>query len=335
MTRKKVTMQTIADQLNVSKVTVHKALNGKSDISDKLRETILQKSIDLGYENIDPLAKHCRNFFFLISKEFYHSSEQYYRTFFNKLSTLFDSYGIRLELKLIENHFDATRFADVNKRFLSTFGVYIAGPSDKRILQNLADAKIPVVAIDCVSESANVSFLFIDNYRAGYKLTNYLIETGHKNICAVIDTTKSSSNLDKFFGFRKSLEQHGIQFKTSMHISADFSKVKNIVDFQMPSPLPDAFIFDCDYAAYNFYICALSHSISIPYDVSVAAFDNTELCLDMSPQLTSIGPDVDEIVQKCHDAMLTIFERGYCKNSVETIYSLLHKRPSVKTPLTK
>ena len=110
MARKKVTMQTIADQLNVSKVTVHKALNGKSDISDKLRETILQKSIDLGYENIDPLAKHCRNFFFLISKEFYHSSEQYYRNFFNKLSTLFDSYGIRLELKLIENYFDATRF---------------------------------------------------------------------------------------------------------------------------------------------------------------------------------------------------------------------------------
>lgn len=42
-------MQTIADYLNISKVTVYKALNNQQYVSDELREQILQVAKDLGY----------------------------------------------------------------------------------------------------------------------------------------------------------------------------------------------------------------------------------------------------------------------------------------------
>lgn len=326
---KKVTMQTIADKLNISKVTVHKALCGKMDISPDLREKILQTSIEMGYTQIDPLAKHCRWFFFLISRQFYHSSEQFYSNIFNKLNYLYANLGIKLDLRLMDDDFSVEKFLHTNERFSENYGVYIAGPAKRKILQDFALSNVPCVVIDNNSETLTMNFIYVDNYRAGYKLTNYLIETGHKKLCAIIDTNKSTSNLDKYFGIRKSLEKNGIAFSDEMHIMADFSKAAALAEFVLPDPLPDAFIFDCDYAAYNFYIYALSHNINIPKDLSIASFDNTSLCLDMTPQLTSIGPDVDDLVNICHDLMLKNFTDGIHRHRSITVSSILHKRASV------
>ncbi|MGN1040400.1 MAG: LacI family DNA-binding transcriptional regulator [Candidatus Fimimonas sp.] len=327
---KKVTMQTIADKLNVSKVTVHKALCGKMDISPDLREKILQTSIELGYAQIDPLAKHCRWFFFLISRDFYHSSEQFYSNIFNKLNALYANLGIKLDLRLIDDDFSVEKFLRLNERFSENYGVYIAGPVKRKVLQDFAESDLPCVAIDNINESIATNFIYVDNYRAGYKLTNYLVQTGHRKICAIIDTNKSTSNLDKYFGFRKSLQKNGIAFTNEMHINADFSKAPSLAEFSLPNPLPEAFVFDCDYAAYNFYIYALSHNIGIPQNLSIASFDNTGLCLDMTPQLTSIGPDVDNLVQICHDLMLKDFTDGMHRHRAVTVSSTLHKRDSVR-----
>ena len=46
---KKVTMKDIAEELDVSIVTVSKALAGKEGVGDSLREKILRKSKELGY----------------------------------------------------------------------------------------------------------------------------------------------------------------------------------------------------------------------------------------------------------------------------------------------
>lgn len=46
---RKVTMESIAGELGVSKSAVSKALNGKADISKELRDTILRKAKELHY----------------------------------------------------------------------------------------------------------------------------------------------------------------------------------------------------------------------------------------------------------------------------------------------
>lgn len=328
---KKISMQEVADKLNISKVTVHKVLNGKTDVSLSMREKVMQTCVELGYEQIDPLAKHCRLFYFLISKEFYHSGEQYYSNIFNKLYSMFFNLGITISMRFIDDSFDANKFIANCKRFEPNFGIFIAGPADKNALTVFENQRIPCVVIDYVSESLNLGFIFIDNYRAGFKLTNYLIEMGYKRILAVIDTTKSESNLDKYYGFRKSLSKHGIEFTSSMHVNTDLSKANALHDFVLPTPLPEAILFECDLAAYNFYIYAISQNIRLPEDIAIASFDNTDLTLDMKPQLTSIGPNVDDILRQCHDIMLKNFTTGANKNRVVTVYSVLHKRGSVKS----
>ena len=45
----KVTLQTIADTLNTSRVTVWKALNNRDGVSASLRDEIISTAITLGY----------------------------------------------------------------------------------------------------------------------------------------------------------------------------------------------------------------------------------------------------------------------------------------------
>ena len=46
---KKVTMKDIAQELDISIVTVSKALAGKDGVGDRLREEIIDKAKELGY----------------------------------------------------------------------------------------------------------------------------------------------------------------------------------------------------------------------------------------------------------------------------------------------
>ena len=49
-TKKKVSLQTIADQLGVSKFSVSLAINNKPGVGNELREKILKTADELGYQ---------------------------------------------------------------------------------------------------------------------------------------------------------------------------------------------------------------------------------------------------------------------------------------------
>ena len=50
MAKTKITIQKIADMLNISKVTVSKALNGKDGLGPELKKRILEKAVEYGYK---------------------------------------------------------------------------------------------------------------------------------------------------------------------------------------------------------------------------------------------------------------------------------------------
>ena len=57
----KVTMQDIADELGISRVTVWKVFNNHSGVSEAVRESVLQKAKELGYSKYDYRNKETDN----------------------------------------------------------------------------------------------------------------------------------------------------------------------------------------------------------------------------------------------------------------------------------
>ena len=66
-----VSMQNIADELGVSKVTVSKAINGKEGVSGPLRQKILQTAADHGYVLPDYGQRKARTIAIIMSERFH------------------------------------------------------------------------------------------------------------------------------------------------------------------------------------------------------------------------------------------------------------------------
>ena len=330
MNSKKVSMSDIAKALNISKVSVHKAFTNQLDISEDLREKIIGTASLMGYTMIDPLTKLCQNYFYLISEKFHVSTEQFYFGIYTKLRERLRNIGCTIEMYEINDSFSVPRFiSSMEKFFKKNFSVFIAGQVPKHILKDFETSGIPCVCVDYYSEKYKLNFIYFDNYRSGYYLTNYLIKCGHRNLCFFIDINSATTNADKYFGYRKSLLENGIPFNKNMHVNLSLANHQSFLNFELPDPPPTACLFDSDAAAANFIIGMSAQGYKIPDDISIASFDNTDMCSETTPKLTSFGLTKEEIVDQCYNIMLKCLKNKN-KTYTFTISPTIHVRDSVK-----
>ena len=92
--------------------------------------------------------------------------------------------------------------------------------------------------------------------------------------------------------------------------------------------MPTVFVCHCDAAAQKLYSMLSFNGLKIPEDVSVVSFDNTQLCDNLLPKLTSIGPARDSFAKKAYSAMIDIMNK---KRVTHQISVILAERDSVKT----
>ncbi len=329
---KKVTMQDIAKKLNISKVSVFKALNDKHDISDELKQKVIDCAISLDYKYIDPLTRYGRFFYYIIPKEYTASTEQFYFGIYKSLYDLLTKKGISIEMMTADDDFSVKDFHNIIENYhphkINLYGVFWVGPISNQKHNEFIDLNIPIVCIDNYIQNTNGSFIYIDDYHAGLSITQYLINNGHRNICMVNDN-KASTNIDKYFGFRKALYQNNIQFTENMHIKLSLAVMENFKYFKLPEPTPTAFLFDSDYSAKNFMMVMISKGYKIPEDFSVASFDNTRLSEETVPTLTSIGVLASEIADSAYKVMLKRLSSKILRPYMMILTSTISKRDSV------
>ena len=331
LNKKKITMEDIARALNVSKVSVHKALNNQPDIGKHLKEQILEKAAELGYTMIDPLTKLCRHFFFFLHKKYHQSTEQFYYGTFTKLRESFENRGSVLELKAIDDDFSPVAFErNMSKIIKGNMAFFLAGQFTNNIFREFESLDKSCVCIDFYSQKYRLNYIFLDNYRAGHLLTDYLIQNGHRRLCFVVDIEHSSTNADKYFGFRKALAENGIAFTKDMVIGSTLESPQQYLNLVLPDPLPTAFLFHSDYSAYKFMISMMSKGYKIPEDISVASFDNTSISIESSPTITSVGMDKDEFNETCYDIMLKSLQCFNKRVRNYTLISKIHARETVR-----
>ena len=70
------------------------------------------------------------------------------------------------------------------------------------------------------------------------------------------------------------------------------------MEYSLPETLPTAFLCHCDMAAYQLMLKLQINGISIPDQISLVSFDNTDLSRNCKPQLTTIDINKREIAHK-------------------------------------
>lgn len=173
----------------------------------------------------------------------------------------------------------------------------------------------------CLCEIVSgVSSVSIDDYRAGFDATEYLIKQGKKNIAIVArysDIHKTNSFGLRLRGYRDALIKNGLQFDKDLVIEQDEKSEEMINTTKVLLSLknrPDAVFCLSDTVAIKMIKELSLNGISVPDDMSVMGIDNTLMSEMFIPSITTVAQPQYEIGYKGTDILL---QKMSCKDEAQ------------------
>lgn len=286
----KTTMQDIADHLNISKVSVSKALNGKEGISNELRRTIINTAQEMGYERLPTEA--INRFAFVVSKHFFLETDAFYSEMYYRFSYQCLEMGCSATLVIVSNGDEENLRLPALLQMEEFSGIAVAGEMSDDFLRLLDKPGRPMVLMDFESRAVDANALLTDNYHWSSRITQKLVDLGHRKIGFVGQPGATNSITDRYFGYRRTLLNNGLPFQEDwVLVNNDLPTGLYTSNITLPADMPTAFVCHCDMAAHYLLATLNEHGYQCPEDVSIISFDNTRLAETCCPALTSVGID--------------------------------------------
>lgn len=301
---KDVTMRDIAKELNISAVSVSKAITGKEGVSDSVRAKILKKAEEMGYEYTSPVLnqKNHYNFDVVVSQN-YISDNAFYSKLFQSLAIQFGKKQHSCILEIINQKDEKEGNLPNNVAAKRVDGVIVLGPVSKAFMSKILRIDMPCIFVDNYTPEANMDCVVSDNVYGAHMLTNYLIQKGHKEIAFVGSVNATNSIMDRYLGYLKSLLQSNLPVRPE-YVIADRDENDNFIELSLPKRLPEAFVCNCDETAYHLVEQLKKKNIRVPEDVSVVGYDDYIFATLSNPQLTTFRVDMAEMSINAVDTMI-------------------------------
>jgi len=306
-------MKSIAIEMGVSTVTVSKALTNKEGVSQELRQQIKKKAEEVGYV-YNPIPKQMlegkvKNVAILVSKKFlvrgYDVYFQVYETIVEQLSE-YGYYGL-LEVLTKQSEFDCETPRAIRESKVD--GIILLGQISPEYLKMISSHSMPFVLLDFYGSHENMTAIVADNFYGSYMLTSYLVKNGHQKIGFIGNYRATSSIMDRYMGYLKSLIENGLNTNNEKYLVMDRDIYGARIDLVLPNEMPTAFVCNNDEVA-NMIINKLSqHGYRVPEDISIVGFDNFEKVFNQKLGITTVEVDfitmgkvsADIIVKKIKD----------------------------------
>ena len=296
---KSVTMRDIAAEIGVSTVTVSKALTGREGVSDQMRERIKQKAAEMGYRynSVAKAMKEGENgsIGILVADRFFEDNSFYNKLYRNLVLKLNEAgyFGV-LEILSRENEEQLRLPNMINSSRID--GIIVMGQISEEYLTELNGTDIPQVLLDFYAERPGMESIISDGIHGSCCLTDYLIEMGHRDICFVGSIYATSSIMDRYIGFYKSMLQHGIPCSAD-DVIEDRDRYGRFIELALPDRMPTAFVCNCDQVAYLLVQRLKDMGYRVPEDISVVGFDDYIYSTLSDPKLTTCRVNMEEMAK--------------------------------------
>lgn len=292
---KNIKMKDIAEAIGVSTVTVSKALANKDGVSQEMRQKIKAKAEEMGYV-YNPIPRlllngRVNNIGILVSKKFlvrgYDVYFQIYETIVEKLSE-YGYYGL-LEVLTKQAEFDGEQPRVLKESKVD--GIILLGQISPTYLQMISSCTIPFVLLDFYGSYEDMTSVVADNFYGSYMLTSYLIKNGHHKIGFVGNYRATSSIMDRYMGYLKSLIENEYDQNSQAYLVMDRDNNNANIELELPHDMPTAFVCNNDEVANTLIGKLIQNGYDVPNDISVVGFDNFEKKYNSAIGITTIEVD--------------------------------------------
>ena len=284
---KKVTLDDIARELDISKNAVSLALRGKDGVSKELREKVIAKANEMQYQG---LGKVQGCILTLIPQRFTGEGSSFY----HRLCFEMEAYAASLGFQLIIS--SVSEMDEVQCRppcLLSTVpcrGVITVGNLSRAYCRMIQKLGIRYVMADQYYEDIPMDSVTTANTSGAYLMTSHLIDNGHRSIQFFGTSFRTSSLEDRWIGYKRAMREHDLPVLSNpmqrRNLTAEsYELICEALD-EMPE-MPTAFVCGHDVTAHDLIRALEQRGLHCPEDVSVVGFDNVQSYDILSLNLTT------------------------------------------------
>jgi DNA-binding LacI/PurR family transcriptional regulator len=321
----RVTLQTIADRVGVSRMTVSNAFSRPDQLSPALRDRILAAADELGYVGPDPTARALARgstgaVGVLLTESLENAfTDQVATRFLGSVAAGLAPTGLALTLLTTSSG------SRIPARDVAIDGAIVYScVRDSPSLDWLVRRRIPLVSVDQLPADG-VPSVNIDDRRGARLAARHVIELGHRRIDLLTSTTHGPHGLltdlaslddvhvtrERMLGWRDELDAAGsrpaVVSQGAYLPAGDTRGAALLLDVDDP---PTAILCYSDAAALGVLEAARIRGLRVPEDLSVVGFDDAPLAARTVPPLTTVRQDVDAKGRAAAAALTGLIERN-------------------------
>ncbi len=299
----RVTLQTVADHVGVSRMTVSNAFSRPDQLSAALRDKILAEADKLGYVGPDPAARAlARGTSGMVGLLLTDSPDDAFRDdvsvgFLGAVAAGFASTGMSL---ILINPNGANGVVPMRDTPMDGAIVYSCAPPDDS-MDWLTRRALPTVTVD-QSVRPGISSVNVDDYAGARAAAEHLVALGHRKVGIVningpgpdgmeLDNIVTS---ERRRGFLDGLGKYAADavFVGSSFNGADEGDRDALRELLTSDDRPTGILCYSDVLAADVLSIAAQVGLQVPRDLSVVGYDDSPLATRVYPNLTTVRQDL-------------------------------------------
>ena len=319
-----ITVQDIAEHINISASTVSRALNNHPKISQATKEKVWNAAKKLGYQPNIPAymsTEKTKIICFIVPE----LNTPFYLDLINSIQEYTSQKGYNLYIAYSNNSIDLEKSLANSIFNFNIEGVIVAlfdKNSEISHLKNFLSNNIPTVFINKTDHDIDACKIIPDISHGTYKAVNHLLSMGSKSIYMFTGNLKKPIFADMVDGYNLAMSVAGIEYPKEQIISGSLLQkdfTHTIENLLKRKELPDAII--APGIEYSSQIISILNNMGykIPRDIRLVSFgvDNNNICGATAISTIQIsGSKTGEIAAK---KLISQIKKGKIKNETVII----------------
>ena len=303
----------VAKICGYSKTTVSRAFSSPGDVSEKTRNIIYAAAKQVNYTpNAIARAmvrKKTNNIGFIVNDQQYPVVlNPFYSPVFEGVLQVGRERGYSVFIASEKDIQLPTGQIYVKKQM---DGVIICGQTEVSIIEGFRSQNIPVVLLNNVYDLDDLVCVTLDHYGGTLRAVEHLIAKGKKDIAIISGHFSPYVFSERFRGYLDTLKKYDIEIREeyiktveptmgqAMACASELLALEN---------RPTAIFATNDIIAIGAIKVALRSNVSIPEDISIVGFDDSDYSGIIEPELTTVRIDKQEMGRIAADKLIDILE---------------------------
>lgn len=309
-----ITIKDVAKAANVSVATVSRVLNNKNNVSEEAVQAVNRAVEDLGYSpnflGRDLRKSETKRILAIIG-----TTEQ---SFYNDVlrgmqdAAYVEGYDVLIATTRDNADHEMHLLGMLFSRAVDG-AVLLAPRLDSKTISDLSKRYRLAICLERLDVDG-ILCVTIDNERAGFDATSYLIGKGRKRIGLITTKIRSQSSVDRENGYKRALKEAGLPYDEDLVYYGDYESetgTRGCEELMSLENKPDAIFSISDTISIGAMTYAVQHGITIGKDLLFFGFDNIAYSHMFIPRLSTVE-------QPCYLQGKTVVEKLIANMKSET-----------------